>query len=72
MSVSQAAYTIEKVVGHEDNAITTQDISEFEHTNDANLMNALIWTGKNQVEIGKLCLSHRRSLTRRTILTFYS
>lgn len=52
MSVSETAFKIEKAIGHDDNAITNQDVSHFEHTNDVDLMDALVWAGKNQVEMG--------------------
>ena len=58
MATSQAAYAAEKAVGHGDNAATAQDA-----TNPANdrqkyadpsgeTMKALIWNGKNSVEVG--------------------
>nr|OQO17882.1 hypothetical protein B0A51_15410 [Rachicladosporium sp. CCFEE 5018] len=56
MSLSQAAYKVEQAVGHNDNAITAQDV-----TNPANdrakygdpnvTMQALVWQGKNVVEV---------------------
>ncbi|KAI9150382.1 S-(hydroxymethyl)glutathione dehydrogenase [Paramyrothecium foliicola] len=49
---TQAAYGVEKIVGHGDNAVTAQDVTNYSETGDANeTMKALVWTGKNKVEM---------------------
>lgn len=52
MAASQAAYAVEKAIGHDDNAITAQDVTSFESGGEIDEMNALVWMGKNKVEIG--------------------
>ena len=53
MAASQAAYQVEKVVGHGDNAVTEQDVTSYEQTGDSSeTMKALAWMGKNKVKIG--------------------
>lgn len=52
MATSEAAYLAEKVIGHGDNAITEQDVSTYENIGAGTLMKALVWRGKNKVEIG--------------------
>lgn len=52
MAASEAAYLAEKVIGHGDNAITEQDVSTYEDIGAGTLMKALVWRGKNKVEIG--------------------
>lgn len=52
MATSEAAYLAEKVIGHGDNAITEQDVSNYQETGAATTMKALVWRGKNKVEIG--------------------
>lgn len=58
----------EKYIGHNDNAITAQDV-----TNPANdrakygdpsgeTMKALVWQGKNTVELGKLAMQWARKV----------
>ena len=52
MALSQAAYRIEKALGHED-ATVKQDISTFQSSGDSSdSMKALVWQGKQQVAIG--------------------
>ncbi|OQO11922.1 hypothetical protein B0A48_03649 [Cryoendolithus antarcticus] len=56
MSLSQAAYKVEQAVGHNDNAITAQDVTnpanDREKYGDPSVtMQALVWQGKNVVEI---------------------
>ncbi|CAI4213271.1 unnamed protein product, partial [Parascedosporium putredinis] len=52
---SQAAYMVEKLVGHDDNAIIEQDVSNYEQTGDkGELMQALVWQAKGKVEIVKV------------------
>lgn len=49
---SQAAYGIEKLVGHEKEH-TKQDVSNYEGVGDPNeTMKALVWQGKQKVEVG--------------------
>lgn len=53
MAASQAAYVVEKAVGHDDNATIPQDVTNFAKTDpDEETMKALVWQGKNKVEIG--------------------
>ncbi len=49
---SQAAYGAEKVIGHSDNALTQQDVSDYSKTGSHETMKALVWRGKNKVEMG--------------------
>lgn len=55
MATSQAAYAAEKAIGHDDNAVTQQDITNpnqdpaFGDPNEKML--ALAWMGKNKVEM---------------------
>ena len=56
MAVSQAAAKAEQVIGHKDNAITAQDVTNTarnrEKYGDPNeTMKALAWQGKNKVEM---------------------
>lgn len=54
MATTQAAYAAEKAIGHDDNNVTAQDVTNYQQTGDPNeTMKALVWTGKNKVEIGK-------------------
>ncbi|GKT51419.1 S-adenosyl-L-methionine-dependent tRNA 4-demethylwyosine synthase [Colletotrichum spaethianum] len=50
---SQAAYAAEQVIGHQDDAVTAQDVTNYsgEKGNPNELMKALVWQGKNKVEI---------------------
>jgi hypothetical protein len=49
---SQAAYVAEKAIGHEKENIK-QDISNYEGVGDPNeTMKALVWQGKQKVEVG--------------------
>ncbi|KAM5353589.1 hypothetical protein ACJ41O_000239 [Fusarium nematophilum] len=49
---SQAAYLAEKAIGHDDNAITQQDVTSYEETGDpSETMKALAWMGKNKVKM---------------------
>jgi hypothetical protein len=54
MSASQAAHAVEQLLGHDKNAVTEQDVANYEGAPD-NLvtMKALTWQGKNKVAIGK-------------------
>ena len=57
MAVSQAANYVEKAVGHDDNAITEQNVSNPERDRQkygdpsGEMMKALCWMGKNSVEV---------------------
>ncbi|PTB70810.1 GroES-like protein [Trichoderma citrinoviride] len=50
MATSKAAYLAEKAIGHDDNAITQQDVSNYPQAG-ADTMKALVWKGKQKVEI---------------------
>jgi hypothetical protein len=49
MSMSQAANVVEKVMGHDDSAVTAQDVSNYD--GDGETMKALCWMGKNSVQV---------------------
>ncbi|KAK5134687.1 hypothetical protein LTR08_006202 [Meristemomyces frigidus] len=56
MALSQAAYKVEQALGHGDNAVTAQDVSnpgnDREKYGDPNVtMKALVWMGKNDVQM---------------------
>lgn len=53
MATVQAAYGVEKIIGHGDNNIIEQDVSSYKgDKGDANeTMKALVWQGKQKVEI---------------------
>jgi threonine dehydrogenase-like Zn-dependent dehydrogenase len=52
MATSQAAYGVEKAVGHDDSAILQQDVSNYSQTGDSSqTMKALCWMGKGKVEV---------------------
>lgn len=52
MAASQAAYAAEKAIGHDDNAILKQDITNYSKTGDSDeTMKALVWMGKQKVEV---------------------
>lgn len=66
MSATQAAHLAEQAIGHQDNAVTQQDVSDYKQTGDSGeTMKALAWQGKNKVEIGMEHLSHSNSLLAR-------
>ena len=57
MAMSQAAYKVEQMLGHDSNAATQQDISSTaidrsKYGHPTEKMKALVWMGKNTVEIG--------------------
>lgn len=62
MALSQAAALVEKVIGHGNNETTEQDITNPARDRakyadpSGEKMKALVWMGKNKVEIRK-CLS---------------
>lgn len=52
--MSQAAFKVEKALGHDDNAITAQDVtnpSQYDGAAGEGKMKALAWMGKNKVEV---------------------
>ena len=63
--MSQAAAKAEQAIGHGDNAITAQDITNYsqhpQFADDSETMKALAWMGKNTVE-----MSEQPSATRPT------
>jgi len=63
MAFTQAANLVERVIGHDDNASITTDISNYNETGTEtnNKILATTWQGKNQVKLGKYMLhnSHR-------------
>jgi hypothetical protein len=55
MATSQAAYGLEKAVGHGDNSILQQDVASTTgpgQGHSTETMKALTWQGKNKVEVG--------------------
>lgn len=57
MALSQAAFKVEKALGHGDNAVTEQDITNpaldpGKYGDEHEKMKALAWMGKNKVEMG--------------------
>lgn len=60
MALTQAAALIEKVLGHDDNATTEQDITNPGRDRakyadpSGEQMKALVWMGKNTVEVRKV------------------
>lgn len=55
-AVSQAASLAEKAIGHGDNAITAQDVTNpardrAKYGDSSEMMKALVWQGKNTVEV---------------------
>lgn len=52
MSATQAAWQAEKALGHDNNAVTAQDVSDYSKTGDPNAtMKALTWQGPSKVEM---------------------
>ena len=56
MAVSRAAAVVEKVLGHDDNAVFTTDVSnyakkDYGEETDARIK-ATTWQGKNNVKVG--------------------
>lgn len=66
MALAQATAYVEKLLGHQDNATTEQDITNpakdrAKYGHPTETMKALCWMGKNNVKVRKLSLySHRR------------
>jgi hypothetical protein len=57
---SQAAYKLEKAIGHDTNATVPQDVSNYETTGEeGTTMKALSWQGKQKVEISEPCIVGR-------------
>ncbi|GAO16508.1 uncharacterized protein UV8b_06998 [Ustilaginoidea virens] len=56
MATSQAALAAEKVLGRDKNVITAQDVSSYPPSGggEGDLMTALVWKGKNKVEIARV------------------
>jgi hypothetical protein len=49
---SQAAYVVEKAIGHQEENLK-QDVSNYKGIGDPNeTMKALVWQGKQKVEVG--------------------
>ena len=63
MALSQAAAVLEKVIGHGSNATTEQDITNPARDRakyadpSGETMKALVWMGKNKVEVRKCLVS---------------
>ena len=59
MALSHASNLLEKVLGHGDNAITEQDVSNPSRNSErygdpaGETMKALAWMGKNKVEMSQ-------------------
>jgi len=52
MAVSQAAYGLEKAIGHDGSSIIQQDIANYSKAGDPqHTMKALCWMGKNDVKV---------------------
>ncbi|KAI1819055.1 GroES-like protein [Xylaria intraflava] len=51
MSMSQAANLAEEHVGHDDSAVTAQDVSQYGDGGKGETMKALCWMGKNTVQV---------------------
>lgn len=60
MAASQAAFKVEQAIGHAGSAVTQQDVSNpaIDRSKYADpsgeTMKALVWLGKNHVEVRKL------------------
>lgn len=70
MAMSQAANLAEKAMGHDNNAITEQDMTNpardrAKYGDEPETMKALAWMGKNDVQVGQAdpISSKERSLT---------
>ena len=58
MAMSQAANLAEKAMGHDDNAITEQNMTNpardrAKYGDESETMKALAWMGKNDVQVSK-------------------
>lgn len=61
MSLAQAAAKVESIIGHNDNAITEQDVTNpardrAKYGDPTKTMKALVWQGKGKVEVSKYTL----------------
>ena len=61
MAVSQLAYKLEQYIGHDTNATTVQDVTnpgrDRAKYGDPDVdMLALVWMGKNDVQMSKACI----------------
>lgn len=63
MAVTQAAAAFEHAIGHRDNALTEQDVSNPARDRakyadpSGETMKALVWKGKNTVAVGEKIIS---------------
>jgi hypothetical protein len=70
MALSQAANLIEKVIGHNEGALTGQDVSNPARDRakyadpSGETMKALVWNGKGTVNVGMTCSSRDQINTR--------
>ena len=64
MAASQVANLVEKAIGHGQNALTAQDVSDpaIDRSKYADpsgeTMQALVWNGKNSVKVGRFSSMH--------------
>lgn len=68
MAMSQSANLAEKAMGHGDNAITEQDMTNpardrAKYGDPTETMKALAWMGKNDVQIGQQIPTSSRSIS---------
>ena len=62
MAMAQAANLVEKVLGHQENAVTEQNMTNAARNREkyadpsGEKMKALVWMGKSTVEVGKILL----------------
>ncbi|KJZ72444.1 hypothetical protein HIM_08113 [Hirsutella minnesotensis 3608] len=47
----QAVYAAEQAIGHGDNAVIQQDVSDYTKTGSNQTLKALVWKGRNKVEM---------------------
>jgi len=65
MALSQAAALVEKVLGHGDNSTISQDVTNPSRDREkyadpsGETMKALVWMGKNNVEVRELMTTTR-------------
>lgn len=63
MAVSQAANVVENVLGHDDNATITTDVSNYNNEygmESGPLIKATTWQGKNKISVGTLACSEKQ------------
>jgi hypothetical protein len=68
MAMSQGANLVEKAMGHDDNAITEQDMTNpardrAKYGDPTETMKALAWMGKNDVQMGQQSPTPSRSIS---------